>query len=145
RVLSGAFGLPHLTAPAPRYSFAAEPMTETTAAAAPGVDGAAPSVRQVTPRYRTYAIGLLFVVYVFNFIDRQIVTILAEPIKRDLQIADWQLGLMTGTAFALFYCTLGIPIARLAERRNRPWIIGLSLAAWSGFTALCGLAQNFWQ
>ncbi|HEX7038294.1 MAG TPA: MFS transporter [Pseudomonadales bacterium] len=119
-------------------------MTDTTADAARGVDGA-PSVRQVTPRYRTYAIGLLFVVYVFNFIDRQIVTILAEPIKRDLQIADWQLGLMTGTAFALFYCTLGIPIARLAERRSRPWIIGLSLAAWSGFTALCGLAQNFWQ
>jgi MFS family permease len=84
-------------------------------------------------------------VYVFNFLDRQIVTILAEPIKQDLGIADWQLGLMTGTAFAIFYCTLGIPIARLAERRNRPWIIGLSLAAWSGFTALCGMAQNFWQ
>jgi MFS family permease len=99
----------------------------------------------VTVSYRRYAIGLLFLVYVFNFIDRQIVTILAEPIKRELQIADWQLGLMTGTAFAIFYCTLGIPIARLAERRNRPWIIGLSLAAWSGFTALCGLAQNFWQ
>ncbi|MGE0621169.1 MAG: spinster family MFS transporter [Pseudomonadales bacterium] len=104
-----------------------------------------PNVRAVTPSYRRYAVGLLFLVYVFNFIDRQIVTILAEPIKRDLGIADWQLGLMTGTAFAIFYCTLGIPIARLAERRNRPWIIGLSLAAWSGFTALCGLAQNFWQ
>lgn len=99
----------------------------------------------VSPGYRRYAIGLLFLVYVFNFIDRQIVTILAEPIKQDLQILDWQLGLMTGTAFAIFYCTLGIPIARLAERRNRPWIIGLSLAAWSGFTALCGVAQNFWQ
>jgi MFS family permease len=105
----------------------------------------ASNIQPVGPGYRRYAIGLLFFVYVFNFIDRQIVTILAEPIKQDLQIADWQLGLMTGTAFAIFYCTLGIPIARLAERRNRPWIIGLSLAAWSGFTALCGIAQNFWQ
>jgi MFS family permease len=104
-----------------------------------------PGVRAVSDGYRRYAIWLLFLVYVFNFLDRQIVTILAEPIKRDLGIADWQLGLMTGTAFAVFYCTLGIPIARLAERRSRPWIIGLSLAIWSGFTALCGLAQNFWQ
>ena len=118
-------------------------MTDSTAAASAGLASA--GVRQVSPGYRGYAVGLLFFVYVFNFIDRQIVTILAEPIKQDLQIADWQLGLMTGTAFAIFYCTLGIPIARLAERRNRPWIIGLSLAAWSGFTALCGVAQNFWQ
>lgn len=120
-------------------------MADTAAPATPTIDGIRPGVREVTPGYRRYAVGLLFFVYVFNFIDRQIVTILAEPIKQDLQIADWQLGLMTGTAFAIFYCTLGIPIARLAERRNRPWIIGLSLAAWSGFTALCGLAQNFWQ
>jgi len=116
-------------------------------AAEPLPDPAAPAqnLRSVSAGYRRYAIGLLFLVYVFNFLDRQIVTILAEPIKRDLGIADWQLGLMTGTAFAIFYCTLGIPIARLAERRSRPWIIGLSLAAWSVFTALCGLAQNFWQ
>jgi MFS family permease len=118
-------------------------MTETAGPASPAL--AAPNVRQVSVGFRRYAVWLLFVVYVFNFIDRQIVTILAEPIKRDLLIADWQLGLMTGTAFAIFYCTLGIPIARLAERRNRPWIIGLSLTAWSGFTALCGLVQNFWQ
>ena len=120
-------------------------MTDTAEPTTPDPESTSSNVRQVTPGYRRYAIWLLFVVYVFNFIDRQIVTILAEPIKRDLQIADWQLGLMTGTAFAIFYCTLGIPIARLAERRSRPWIIGLSLAAWSGFTALCGLAQNFWQ
>jgi MFS family permease len=116
-------------------------LTET----APSAADVAPGIRAVSLSYRRYALGLLFLVYVFNFIDRQIVTILAEPIKQDLGIADWQLGLMTGTAFAIFYCTLGIPIARLAERRNRPWIIGLSLAAWSGFTALCGLAQNVWQ
>jgi MFS family permease len=120
-------------------------MTDTAEPRTTDPESTSSNVRQVTPGYRRYAIWLLFVVYVFNFIDRQIVTILAEPIKQDLQIADWQLGLMTGTAFAIFYCTLGIPIARLAERRSRPWIIGLSLAAWSGFTALCGLAQNFWQ
>jgi MFS family permease len=114
--------------------------------AAVEADAAAPArIRPVSAGYRSYAIGLLFCCYVFNFIDRQIVTILAEPIKRELGILDWQLGLMSGTAFAIFYCTLGIPIARFAERNNRPWIIGLSLAAWSGFTALCGLAQNFWQ
>ena len=120
-------------------------MTDT---AATGTSAHTPSGTDeptVSEGYRRYAIGLLFFVYVFNFIDRQIVTILAEPIKQDLGLADWQLGLMTGTAFAVFYCTLGIPIARYAERGNRPWIIGLSLAAWSGFTALCGLAQNFWQ
>lgn len=123
-------------------------MTEATAAE-PTADTSDPTHTTPTPvvskGYRRYAIGVLFLVYVFNFIDRQIVTILAEPIKQDLGIADWQLGLMTGTAFAIFYCTLGIPIARLAERHNRPFIIGASLAAWSGFTALCGLAQNFWQ
>jgi len=120
-------------------------MTDTPAPSSRSAEPTRPTVRDVTAGYRRYAIGLLFLIYVFNFIDRQIVTILAEPIKRDLGIADWQLGLMTGTAFAIFYCTLGIPIARLAERHNRPWIIGMSLAAWSGFTALCGLAQNFWQ
>lgn len=120
-------------------------MADSKPKAAPDLGVASPGVRPVSDGYRRYAIGLLFLVYVFNFLDRQIVTILAEPIKRDLGIADWQLGLMSGTAFAVFYCTLGIPIARMAERRNRPWIIGLSLAAWSGFTALCGLAQNFWQ
>jgi MFS family permease len=120
-------------------------MTDGAASTSPVPDSTTLNVQSVSPEYRRYAIGLLFFVYVFNFIDRQIVTILAEPIKQDLQIADWQLGLMTGTAFAIFYCTLGIPIARLAERHNRPWIIGLSLTAWSGFTALCGLAQNFWQ
>ncbi|MEM1437094.1 MAG: MFS transporter [Pseudomonadota bacterium] len=120
-------------------------MSDAAASAAAPAEPVEPRVQPVSASYRRYGIGLLFLVYVFNFLDRQIVTILAEPIKQDLGIADWQLGLMTGTAFAVFYCTLGIPIARLAERRNRPWIIGLSLAAWSAFTALCGLAASFWQ
>lgn len=105
----------------------------------------APQVRVVSPGYRSYAMGLLLVIYVMNFVDRQVVNILAEPIKRELGLLDWQLGAMSGLAFALFYTVLGLPIARLAERGHRPYIIGAALAVWSGFTALCGLAQNFTQ
>lgn len=90
---------------------------------------------------------ILLAVYVFNFIDRQIVNILAEPIARDLELSDTQIGLMTGLAFALFYTVLGIPIARFADRptTSRPRLIAVALALWSAMTALCGLAQNFWQ
>lgn len=89
----------------------------------------------------------LLTVYIFNFLDRQIVTILAEPIKRDLGLSDTQLGLLTGLAFALFYALLGIPIARYADRptSNRVGLISVSLILWSGMTALCGMAQNFTQ
>ncbi|GAB4144362.1 MAG: MFS transporter [Sphingomonadales bacterium] len=89
--------------------------------------------------------ALLLLVYTFNFIDRQIVGILAIPIKADLGLSDTQLGLMGGLAFALFYTSLGIPIALLADRANRTWIITISLALWSLMTAVCGLAQNFWH
>ncbi len=90
---------------------------------------------------------ILLTVYIFNFIDRQIVNILAEPIAVDLELTDTQIGLMTGLAFALFYTVLGIPIARLADRptTSRPKLIAVALALWSGMTALCGVAQNFWQ
>ena len=89
----------------------------------------------------------LLCVYVLNFLDRQIVTILAEPIKRELGLSDTQLGLMTGLAFALFYAVLGIPIARYADRpdANRVGLISLSLVIWSGMTAISGFAQNFGQ
>ena len=98
-----------------------------------------------SPRYRAFVLGMLVVVYVFNFLDRQIVTILAEPIKNDLGLNDTQIGLMTGLAFALFYTILGIPLARLADRANRVNIISIALVIWSGMTALCGMAQNFAQ
>ncbi|MGN3973385.1 spinster family MFS transporter [Tsuneonella sp. SYSU-LHT278] len=90
---------------------------------------------------------ILLVVYIFNFLDRQIVNILAEPIARDLDLSDTQIGLMTGLAFALFYTVLGLPIARYADRptTNRSRLIALALALWSAMTALCGLAQNFVQ
>ena len=98
-----------------------------------------------SPAARQYALGTLLVVYTFNFIDRQILSILLEAIKLDLQLSDTQLGMLTGFAFALFYATLGIPIARWADRSNRVKIISLALAIWSGMTALSGLAQNYWQ
>ncbi len=89
----------------------------------------------------------LLVVYVFNFLDRQIVNILAEPISRDLKLSDTQIGLMTGLAFALFYTVLGLPIARLADKpsTDRGRLIALALTIWSGMTALCGLANSFVQ
>jgi MFS family permease len=90
---------------------------------------------------------LLLIVYIFNFLDRQIVNILAEPIKGDLGLTDTQLGLLAGPAFAVFYALLGIPIARHADRAgtNRVRLIALALAIWSVMTAVCGLAQNFVQ
>lgn len=95
--------------------------------------------------YPHYAIALLVVVYVLHNLDRQIINILAEPIKQELNLKDWQIGMMTGLAFSVFYAGLGIPIARLSERGNRSVIIATSIVVWSGFTAVCGLAQNFLQ
>ncbi len=104
-----------------------------------------PAVRAVSPGYRNYAMGLLLLIYVMNFVDRQVVNILAEPIKRELGLMDWQVGAMSGLAFALFYTVLGLPIARAAERGHRPFIIAGALALWSLFTAMCGFAQTFTQ
>jgi len=98
-----------------------------------------------SPGYRAYVMFILVVVYTFNFIDRQIVGILAVPIKADLGLTDTQLGLMGGLAFALFYTGLGIPVAILADRWKRTWIMTAALTIWSGMTAACGLATNFWQ
>lgn len=90
---------------------------------------------------------VLLIVYIFNFLDRQIVNILAEPIKRDLDLSDTQLGLLTGLAFAVFYAFLGLPIARYADRQstNRVGLISIALVTWSGMTAMCGVAQNYAQ
>jgi MFS family permease len=90
---------------------------------------------------------VLLIVYTLNFLDRQILNILAEPIKGELGLTDTQLGLLAGPAFAVFYAVLGIPIARYADRgsTNRVTLISASLVIWSGMTVLCGFAQNFWQ
>jgi MFS family permease len=99
----------------------------------------------VSPGYARYALGLLFVVYVFNFVDRQILAILLEPIKEDLGATDSAMGFLTGIAFALFYTAAGIPIARLADRGTRKTVIAVGLAIWSAMTAASGLARTFAQ
>ena len=96
-------------------------------------------------RYRVTALVMLLLVYTFNFVDRQILGILAPTIKADLALTDTQLGLLGGLAFALLYSTLAIPLAWLADRTSRTWVITISLAVWSAFTALCGMAGNFAQ
>lgn len=96
-------------------------------------------------RYRTFALLLLTLVYGFNFIDRQIVGILAPFIQADLQLSDTQIGLLIGLAFAFIYTVMGIPIAWLADRYSRVNILAISLGMWSAFTALTGMANNFVQ
>jgi len=93
-------------------------------------------------KHRTYALWILIIVYIFNFIDRQIVNILQEDIKHELNLQDWQLGMMTGLTFAVVYCTAGIPVARLADSSSRKGVMVVSLAIWSAFTAICGLATD---
>jgi predicted MFS family arabinose efflux permease len=98
---------------------------------------------KVSTKY--YAVGLLTVVYTFNFIDRQLLAILQESIKEELLLSDSQLGLLTGFAFALFYVTAGIPIARWADRGNRRNIVSYAVGIWSFMTAISGLAANYGQ
>ncbi len=94
---------------------------------------------------RRYAMVVLAIVYMFNFIDRQILSILLPAIRDEFQVGDTVLGLLAGTAFALFYVTLGVPIAQLADRVNRRNLIAVAVAIWSGMTALSGLASNIWH
>ncbi|MEQ1551567.1 MAG: MFS transporter [Sphingorhabdus sp.] len=100
-----------------------------------------------SPNSLRLTLWVLLIVYIFNFLDRQIVNILAEPIKKDLGLSDTQIGLMAGVAFAAFYTLLGIPIARLADnpKTDRIGLIAGALVIWSGMTAMCGMAQNFIQ
>jgi MFS family permease len=91
------------------------------------------------------ALGLLFLVSFFNYMDRYMLAVLLPAIKEDLALSDTQIGFITGLAFTLFYATLGIPIARLADRYSRRMIISIALAAWSAMTAACGMAQTFIQ
>jgi len=93
--------------------------------------------------YGRYALAVLIFIGILNYLDRQIINILVEPIRQELDLHDWQVGLMTGFSFALLYSVLGIPIARLAERGDRPMIIAASVAIWSAFTVACGFAQSF--
>lgn len=104
-----------------------------------------PQTANISKAYRVYVLIILTAVYTFNFLDRQIMGIVAPAVQADLGLSDSQLGILGGIAFAILYTTLGIPIARLSDRYNRVTIISISLATWSAFTALCGAAQNFTQ
>ncbi|MFN0178485.1 MAG: spinster family MFS transporter [Gemmatimonadales bacterium] len=95
--------------------------------------------------YLRYALGLLVIVYTFNFIDRQILVILQESIKQEMGLSDGQLGLLSGFTFAIFYVTLGLPIARIADRGNRRNVISWSIGFWSAMTAIAGFVQSFPQ
>ncbi len=90
-------------------------------------------------------LAMLLIVYVFNFLDRMLLSILAAPIQADLKLSDGQMGLLGGLAFAVLYSTLAVPLSWLADRSGRARVIGWSLVVWSAFTALCGAATSFWQ
>jgi MFS family permease len=112
---------------------AAAPREPLSAGPAPGASSA----------YAHYVLGLLLVAYVFNFVDRNLLAALLEPIQQELAVSDTKMGLLIGTTFALFYTVLGIPIARLADLGNRSLVLAAGLALWSGMTALSGLARGF--
>lgn len=97
----------------------------------------------VSKRYQRYVLGLLLLVSILSFVDRQLFAILLEPIRAEFGLSDTQLGLVSGLAFSLFYVTIGIPVAWLADRMNRRNIITLALGTWSVMTALCGMAGSF--
>lgn len=117
----------------------------TVAAAEPGHDTQAPE-RPWPERTRAwYAVGVFAIALMFNFLDRQIMTLLVGPIKRDLSLSDTEISLLIGFAFVSFYVLMGIPISRLVDSYSRRLIIGVGVASWSVMTALCGLANTFWQ
>lgn len=107
-------------------------------------DRPAPAARR-EPRNRGLVLGMLCFVYVLNFLDRQLVSILAKPIQDSLQISDSQLGRITGFYFALFYCFIAIPVGWLADRTNRVKVLSIACGLWSAATAACGMAANYGQ
>jgi predicted MFS family arabinose efflux permease len=103
------------------------------------------SAPAVSGGYRAYVLVILTLIYTSNFIDRGILGVLGQPIKAELGLSDWQLGVLGGLAFAILYSTLGIPVARLAERTNRVTLMAVAVIVWSGMTALCAFVGNFWH
>ncbi|HAC01033.1 MAG TPA: MFS transporter [Brevundimonas sp.] len=114
-------------------------MAAATPSAVPGAHSARPGARA------WFVLALLCFVYVLNFLDRQLLSILAKPIQDDLGVTDGQLGLISGLYFAMFYCILAIPVGWLADRTNRVRVLSLACALWSAATAACGFAQNYPQ
>src|ERR1700730_4953376 len=117
--------------------------SEPQAARESTVPGAPPA--PAAPRDRWYVLAVLTGVYALNIADRFSISTLIEPIRQELRLSDSGIAFLTGVALALFYVTVGIPIAALADRKSRRNILAIALAIWSGMTALCGLAQNYWQ
>jgi predicted MFS family arabinose efflux permease len=103
------------------------------------------TTRTERPGYPAVVLAMLLVVYTFNFLDRQILGILAKPIQAGLNLSDGEFGIIGGTAFAVLYSVLGVPLALLADRVGKTRVIAGSLVVWSGFTALCGTAGGFWS
>jgi MFS family permease len=120
-------------------------MTEAATGIATSELPAPPAIRPLSRTYRGYAMSALLLCSIFNYLDRSIVNILAEPIKKELHLKDWQLGLIIGLGFGMLYTLLGLFVARWAERGHRPRIIGVALVIWSGFTVLCGFVQSYSQ
>jgi predicted MFS family arabinose efflux permease len=115
-------------------------MTDQSLPEVPG-----PSFSEVPDWYRYYVLGLLSLVYVFNFIDRQVLAMLLQPIKEEFGVSDTLMGLLSGFAFVVFYTFAGIPIARWADRASRRMIITVALSLWSAMTAASGLVRSFAQ
>lgn len=115
-------------------------MTQTTVP-----NGGTAPFEGVSAMRRNFALTMLFLVGTINFVDRQLLSVLVEPIRAEMQFTDTQFGLLTGLAFALFYAAMGVPVAMIADRWNRVKLIGIACIVWSGFTAACGMVSNFWQ
>ena len=113
--------------------------------AAPAADSATANDGYPNPAYGWYVVVILTIAYVFSFLDRQILALLVDPIRADMDITDTQMSLMMGLAFGIFYTLLGIPIGRLADRASRRGIIAAGITIWCLMTAACGLARNYWQ
>src|SRR5690349_16943436 len=101
-----------------------------------------PAPEREATGYSWYVLAVLVVVYILNFIDRQVVSILAVDIKRDLALSDGEMGFLGGAAFAVFYALFGVPLGRLADNWNRVRLLSVGLALWSTMTALSGFARN---
>lgn len=99
--------------------------------------------RAVGQRQANYALFVLLLAYILSFVDRNVMAVLIGPIRQQFDISDFQYSLLHGFAFSMFYIALGLPIARLADRRSRKWIITIGVLLWSIMTCLCGLAKSF--
>ncbi len=116
--------------------------TQSAAASATADVGQGHVTGYGTPGYRSYVLNALLVIYILSFMDRALLSVVARPLKAEIGISDFWFGLLTGAGFAILYTVVGIPIARISERKNRVWIIGISLAIWSAFTALTGFSAD---